>query len=184
MLLVFVLLRNRLTYKKDMSNERVVLVSKMPRLEKLASLDWTGTILFVASGILLLLALNWGSTEEWDQAKVIVSFVVGGVLFVAFIGWLLVLQHLQANPQSLLSKIFPLLPLDMFKSVDVCVTQAIAFTSGMIMLVMFYFVAIFFVIVVGKSASQSGVQLIYFAPGLVSNPVVSCSIFTVPISIF
>jgi len=40
------------------------------------------------------------------------------------------------------------------------------FTSGMVMLVAFYFVAIFFTIVSGQSATKAGVQLIFFAPGM------------------
>lgn len=62
-----------------------------------------------------------------------------------------------------------MIPLAVFQSYDVCATQFAAFTSGMVMLVIFYFVAIFMVIVSGLTAVQAGIQLIYFAPGMVSG---------------
>jgi hypothetical protein len=37
------------------------------------------------------------------------------------------------------------------------------------MLVMFYFVAIFMTIVTGLSPEKAGIQLVYFAPGMVSK---------------
>ena len=61
-----------------------------------------------------------------------------------------------------------LIPLKVMKNYDVIATSFAAFTSGMVMLVIFYFVAIFMVIVSGLSPVKAGAQLIYFAPGMVS----------------
>lgn len=60
-----------------------------------------------------------------------------------------------------------MIPLEVFRSYDVCAVQYASFVSGMVMLVMFYFVAIFMTIVNGLSAAKAGIQLVYFAPGLV-----------------
>ncbi|PVF97525.1 MFS general substrate transporter [Serendipita vermifera] len=60
----------------------------------------------------------------------------------------------------------PIVPMNMFRSYDVIATNYATLTSGMVMLGIFYFVAIFFVIVSGKDAVKSGVQLLYFAPGI------------------
>jgi len=46
----------------------------------------------------------------------------------------------------------------------------------MVMLVMFYFVAIFMIIVTGLSANKAGVQLIYFAPGMGGGSLISIRI--------
>ncbi|KAI0942729.1 hypothetical protein AcW1_003284 [Taiwanofungus camphoratus] len=59
-----------------------------------------------------------------------------------------------------------MLPLSIFRSLNICIAQYGMFVSGIIMIVMFYFVAIFMIIVMGLSSTNAGVQLIYFAPGL------------------
>jgi len=56
--------------------------------------------------------------------------------------------------------------LEVFRSYDICAVQYVSFVSGMVMLVMFYFVATFMTIVNGLSAAEAGIQLIYFAPGM------------------
>jgi len=63
----------------------------------------------------------------------------------------------------------PMIPMNMFRSYDVVTTCWGTFASGMVMLGIFYFVAIFYVIVQGKDSVSSGIQLLYFAPGIVSS---------------
>ena len=70
----------------------------------------------------------------------------------------------------------PMISLKLFTSLDLCIAQYAIFVSGMVMIVMFYFVAIFFVVVSGLSASKSGAQLIYFAPGMVSREIQSTGV--------
>ena len=182
LILVFLLLRTR---AKGAQPPRL-LYSQNTALDKILRIDWVATTLFVGGGILILLGLNWGSNEVWNQAKVIACLVVGGLLIVATILWEYVLERKQlryraaekdvaegegtGNGGKRLSRWFEadaMLPLDVFKNYDVCATEFAAFTSGMVMLVIFYFVAIFMVIVSGLSSVQAGVQLIYFAPGMV-----------------
>ena len=139
-------------------------------LDKVLRVDWLGAGLFIAGGILVLLALNWGSNEAWDSAKVIACFVVGGLAVVLFLVWeyFLETEQVAARPSSSrLRATDPMIPLALFGSRDVCIVMYATYVNGMVMLVMFYFVAIFFVIVAGLSPTQSGVQLIYFAPGMV-----------------
>ncbi|VDC04510.1 unnamed protein product [Peniophora sp. CBMAI 1063] len=166
MVLAFLLLRGH-AHEVDHTEERVRRIQGMSRLSKISALDWLGTGLFVAAGILILLALNWGSLQEWDSTKVIVCFVVGGVIFGLCLGWEVYMQRRQAaNIDSRLGKIFPMLPTVIFTSIDVVACQAVTFAAGMVMLVMFYYLSIFYAIVQGTDATNSGVQLLYFAPGL------------------
>ncbi|KAG8982825.1 hypothetical protein FRB90_006523 [Tulasnella sp. 427] len=60
----------------------------------------------------------------------------------------------------------PAIPLDIFKNYNVCATSFAALTGGMVLFSAFYFLAIYFSIVQGFSSTSSGVQLLYFAPGL------------------
>ncbi|KAH9950575.1 MFS general substrate transporter [Amylocystis lapponica] len=137
-------------------------------LEKFARVDWFGAALFMAGGILVLLALNWGSTYGWNSARMIACFVVGGVLYIAFFAFEYFLERRTENLAVTGGRLWqePMLPLAVFRSYDVCAGQFALFVSGMVMIVMFYFVAIFMTIVNGLSSTNAGVQLIYFAPGL------------------
>ncbi|KAG8830751.1 hypothetical protein FRC17_004286 [Serendipita sp. 399] len=181
----------------------------------LQRMDLIGALLFIILGILILLGLNWGSTEGWNQLKVILCLVLGGV-FLLFVLWEYVVDHstdhlakeeeylleetvgdvvqqrtadeedhrpppVAAGIRARLARITPefvrvtdpILPMNMFRSYDVLATDFATMTHGMVMLGIFYFVATFYVIVNGESAVGSGVQLLYFAPGMGIGAVVS-----------
>lgn len=138
---------------------------------KFLRIDWVGTFFFIGGGILILLALNWGSSDVWKSAKVIVCFVVGGLLFGICIFWEYILERQETASTPSKYRVLwadPMLPLEVFRSYDVCAVQYGAFVGGMVMISMFYFVAIFMTIVSGLSPKDAGVQLVYFAPGMVS----------------
>lgn len=163
-------------------------------------LDLIGAFIFIVFGILILLGLNWGSTEEWNSPKVIICLSVGGALILVFIVWEYLVDHstdhLAVSPESDVENpqcqkgpgpkqgtrarvarlapgfvylMDPMIPMNIFRSFDVIATNLATMASGMVMLGVFYFVAIFYVIVNGSDAIDSGVQLLYFAPGLVSG---------------
>ena len=71
---------------------------KETALQKLIRVDWVGVTLFIGAGILILLGLNWGSNEKWNEAKVIASFCVGGLLFILFGAWEYYLERVHARP--------------------------------------------------------------------------------------
>ncbi|CCM03054.1 uncharacterized protein FIBRA_05173 [Fibroporia radiculosa] len=138
-------------------------------VQQLLRVDWIGAFLFMAGGILIMLALNWGSTYGWDSARVVVCFVIGGLIYVAFVlvEWFLERRAMSAaSSQTTTLLPEPMLPLVVFRSLDICLIQASTFVSGMVMIVIFYFVATFMTIVAGRSASSAGSQLVYFAPGM------------------
>ncbi|KAL5530787.1 hypothetical protein ACEPAF_7045 [Sanghuangporus sanghuang] len=188
MVLIFILLRKH--------TMRPLLGQKLKTVDKLLRIDWTGTVFFTIGGIGLLLGLNWGSTEGWDDAKVNVVLVVGAVLVGLTLAWEVVLEHKQDSSQIQVRgdpqvvdgdtteknvrldtsvdgahlvapfRATAFLPLQVMGNFDVMATNFAALTSGMVMLVVFYFVALYFFIVSGQSETDAGVQLLYFAPGL------------------
>lgn len=128
-------------------------------LSKFQRVDVLGALLFISGGILILLGLNWGSTTVWNDARVIATLVVGSLLAVTFVFWEwfaeLPLNDEQDRDNSngaekveaeryspLLRRFRPswfrpetMIPLEVFKNYDICVTQFAAFASGMVMLV-------------------------------------------------
>lgn len=138
--------------------------------DKLLRVDWVGAALFVAAGILLLLALNWGSTTVWKSARVIVCFIVGGILLIACMYWQYYLEKVQLSPAGVKNRILavdPMIPLEALRSYNLCAVCFASFVEGSIMLVVMYFTSIFMTIVSGLSATKAGVQLLYFIPGMV-----------------
>ncbi|KAI0093053.1 major facilitator superfamily domain-containing protein [Irpex rosettiformis] len=178
--LAFFLLRGHTKHGSPSQRLPIVVGQYESFLDKLCRIDWVGAIIFMGGGILLLLALNWGSTGDWDTVKVIVCFVVGGLLFIAFLLWEYYLERIdiKAATTSRLRLLYtdPLIPLDLFKSLNICIVMYATLVSGMVMLVMFYFVAIFFVIVANKSPTNSGAQLIFFAPGMGGGSLLSITL--------
>jgi hypothetical protein len=104
MILVFLLLRKgtkgpqpprRLSYlPTELSNELLARAEKNGSfISNFLRIDTIGVLLFITSGILILLGLSWGSTERWDESRVIICFVVGGVLLLLFISWEWMVEH-------------------------------------------------------------------------------------------
>lgn len=101
---------------------------------QLLRIDWIGGSLFVAQGKLILLALNWGSNEKWNSVKVIATFVIGRVLLVAFLFWEYLLELQEIKLVSCSREVlwaYPMLPLEVFRSFDVCVVQYTSFVGGL-----------------------------------------------------
>ncbi|KAH7929270.1 MFS general substrate transporter [Leucogyrophana mollusca] len=171
MFLSFVVLRGMVKGAKPMEELSLAVPGEKDTwLSKLIHIDWIGTFLFVGGGILILLGLNWGPDDGWNSVRVVASLVIGAVVFALCIIWEYLLEIRQQRSAVELSAIYrsnPMLPLEMFMSYDICTVQFGCFVSGLVMFVMFYFVAIFMTVVTGLSPSSSGIQLLYFAPGMV-----------------
>ncbi|KAI6144980.1 MFS general substrate transporter [Pisolithus tinctorius] len=167
MLFCFLFLRNRV--RGGSSSDELPQGSRSDTwISRLVYIDWIATFLFISSGILILLAFNWGPGDNWKSARTIANLVIGALLFVLCMVWEIMLEK-KRHSQTGVSGVFrarPMIPLEMFTSLDMCIVQYGAFVSGIVMFVMFYFVAIFMTVVTGLPSSQAGVQLLYFAPGL------------------
>lgn len=56
--------------------------------QKLLQIDYVGSLLTIASSILLLLGLNWGGvTYPWQSAQVLVPLFLGAAVFAVFLFW-------------------------------------------------------------------------------------------------
>jgi hypothetical protein len=149
---------------------------------RLLRIDWVGAFLCVVGAILVLIGLSWGSTESWNQAKVIAMLTVGVSVLVVLIVWEYYVGLYEVRfgadekpvnpskplriPPPLIKHTQRMLPLYIFKSHQIDVLFLSGFTSGMLMFGAFYFLAIYYRIVAGYEGTKSGTQLTYFAPGL------------------
>jgi hypothetical protein len=84
--------------------------------------------------------------------------------------WQYYLEKVQLSPVGVTNRILavdPMIPLEVLRSFNVCTVCLASFVEGSIMLVVMYFTSIFMTIVSGLSATNAGVQLLYFIPGMV-----------------
>ncbi|KAF8334317.1 major facilitator superfamily domain-containing protein [Cantharellus anzutake] len=162
-------------------------------LVQLSEVDWIGSFVFVSALLLILLGLNWGSTQEWNQGKVIVTLVTGGMLVLAFLAWELYLgryevivnadgtirsslnpdssivsgEHvLPKKPSCLVTHTVRMLPLHIFEAYNVAAISIACLAGGMLMFGCLYVIAIYFNIAVGYSSARAGTQLVWFNTGL------------------
>jgi hypothetical protein len=134
MLLCFILLRNRIKGGQPSQRLPVKAGERETAIARLLRIDWIGALFFIAAGILILLGLGWGSTEGWSSTKVIASFIIGGLLSIACLVWEYLLERQDtASVPFRLRALWadPMLPLDVFRSYDVCTVQLASFVSGM-----------------------------------------------------
>ncbi|RUS22829.1 major facilitator superfamily domain-containing protein [Endogone sp. FLAS-F59071] len=129
--------------------------------EKIARIDFLGTITLICACIAILLAVQWGgNTYAWNSAIIISLFVVGVVL----IGALVIIETYYAKepviPGYLYSQRTPL---------SVFVTSCL---FGMAFFGLIYYLPVYFQVVEGESATISGLELIPLMVGLVI-----CTIF-------
>ena len=92
MILCFFILRGRTQGAQTRGTTDPSTPEDVPRetfAQKLLRIDWVGAFFFMAGGITLLLALNWGSatTTSWSEPRVIACFVVAGVSYLAWGAW-------------------------------------------------------------------------------------------------
>ncbi|KAL0254693.1 hypothetical protein SLS55_009216 [Diplodia seriata] len=126
-----------------------------PLLEKFYQMDPLGTFVLLAAFICLILALQWGgTTKSWSDSEVIGTLVGFGVLIGIFIAVEIWLDHRALLvPRLMKQKTIAFLSLFQF------------FSSGTFMLLLYY-LPIYFQVVSGVSAAQSGVRNIPYILGI------------------
>ena len=110
-------------------------------------IDYLGAATITASVVSLLLALSWvGEGYDWDATRVVIGFVVAGILFAAFIP-----VELRATE--------PVIPLSLFNSRVFGSAALLMFMVGIAMFGVILYTPLFVQGVLGKTATGSGTVL-------------------------
>ncbi|WEW58276.1 hypothetical protein PRK78_003744 [Emydomyces testavorans] len=161
-IIIFILLRKELvggTYFTKGSRRSMF-------FEGLSTIDVGGTFLFVGGVGLIIIGTSWGgATYPWTSPAVLAPLIIGSILFILFF----VYEYLLA-PGRLLARSFPMqtamIPSQLFQKRDMIVLAIVEFATGAAMFSAFYFVGIYFTLVEAYSAGKSGLQLLYYIPGI------------------
>ncbi|PQE18281.1 major facilitator superfamily transporter protein [Rutstroemia sp. NJR-2017a WRK4] len=115
--------------------------------EKILQMDFPGTFTIMASLVCFFLALQWGGqTKSWKSADVIGTLVGFVLLLIAF----LVIQYFQGERGIIVGRLL--------KDRTVSVGMAYVFFLGGAWFLLLYYLPIYFQVVSGVSASQSGIR--------------------------
>ncbi|RYP77684.1 hypothetical protein DL771_001052 [Monosporascus sp. 5C6A] len=121
---------------------------KAPLMSKLKALDGVGFILFAASTIMLLLALQWGGVDYAWNSSIVIGLLVGCVLiFALFVPWQLHMKDDALIPPRLFTA---------HRNVALICGSSF-FVIGPFMVVIFW-LPIWFQAVLGASPTQSGIN--------------------------
>ncbi|KAL1924152.1 uncharacterized protein VTP21DRAFT_7187 [Calcarisporiella thermophila] len=122
--------------------------------EKLKRIDYLGSACLAVLVVLILLAISFGgNTMPWNSPTVIVCFVLGGI----FVG---VFVYIEARVAP-----DPVLPPRIFLVWDYRLTTIISFLFGIGFFTYLFYLPVYYQVVLGESATQSGLQMI---PGSIS----------------
>ena len=111
------------------------------------SIDYLGAATITASVVSLLLALSWvGEGYDWDATRVVMGFVIAGILFAAFLP-----IELRAAE--------PIIPLSLFKNRVFGSAALLMFMVGIGMFGVILYTPLFVQGVLGKTATGSGTVL-------------------------
>ncbi|KAI0019540.1 major facilitator superfamily domain-containing protein [Xylariomycetidae sp. FL0641] len=125
--------------------------------EQVVRLDPLGTLCFVPSVVSLLIALQWGgSTYSWGSWRIILLLTVFAVLFVAFGA----VQYFLPNSATV--------PLRVIRRRSILAGAIFMFALAGSMLMCIYYLPIWFQVVKGASAVQSGIYTLPFVLSLVT----------------
>lgn len=140
--------------KPDSSNDKPLTL-----LGRIKHCDPLGTMLFLPAIICLLLALQWGGTTyTWNSGRIIALFVVFGVLILAFV----YVQIRQGDNATV--------PLRIISNRSIWAGSYYGFCGSSGFFIMVYYIPLWFQVVQGTSAVESGVRNL---PMMVSTIVMS-----------
>jgi hypothetical protein len=116
---------------------------------KLKQLDPIGNLVFFPGIVCLVLALQWGGTEySWGNARIIVLFILFGVLCLVFVG----IQIWKQEDASI--------PPRIVKQRSIAASVWFIFFNGIGSMVILYYLPIWFQAIKGVSAVKSGIMLL------------------------
>ncbi|KAF9779964.1 hypothetical protein IL306_000756 [Fusarium sp. DS 682] len=166
--IVFFVLRKELLSPQPIPelNETVETGRRTKFIARLKTVDFGGQFLFIFGFGLVILALTWGgATYSWSSPAVIVPLVIGLIFAAAFCFW----EYLLA-PRNTMAEKLPwqraMLPWELISNRDIGLLFYCECATGIGMYAVLYFCNIYFIAVRGYNSDKSGVQLLYFVPGL------------------
>ena len=126
---------------------------RLPRNERPHRLDFTGAGLMILAALALLLALTWGGKQYAWGSPQILGLIIGSAAL-----WSLFALRLVRAPE-------PFIPLAMVKEPVVGATVIVGFFGIGTIIGLSIFVPLYIELVLGRSASASGIALIAFMVG-------------------
>lgn len=129
------------------------------------SLDFLGTFVIIVAVILLCLALVWGgATYPWNSGTIIALLTVGIALLFVFVGVeIRFAEH-------------PIVPMRLFRVRNFSVGSILSFLTGMTVTGGYVYLPIFFEVIMEKSASGAGIQMIPMMFGLPFGAIIAGAI--------
>jgi hypothetical protein len=132
----------------------------------LFTFDWPGMIFFIFGVGLVILAIMWGGTQyKWSSPATIAPLVIGGLLWIIFY-----VHEYLLGPGRFTARVFPrqvaMMPSYLYRKKDTSLLMIINFATGVSLVSAFYFISIYWELAEGYSASNAGIQLLYYTPGL------------------
>ncbi|RYC65944.1 hypothetical protein CHU98_g259 [Xylaria longipes] len=124
--------------------------------EQIRRLDPLGTFFFVPSIVSLLIALQWGgSTYAWSNWRIIVLFGLFGILFIAFAAVQVFMPKTATVPVRIIRR----------RSIMAATIFMFALAGSFLMVI--YYLPLWFQVVKGATATQSGIYTLPFVLSLV-----------------
>ncbi|KAH7321055.1 major facilitator superfamily domain-containing protein [Stachybotrys elegans] len=168
LIVIFFLIRKELLGPQPIPDvDDVAQTGRRARLAtRLSTIDVGGQLLFLFSFGLVILGLTWGgATYGWNSPAVITPLAVGLVLIGCFLAW-----ERSLASQRFLSRALPqqkaMIPWPLLTNRDIGIIFFTETTTGICMNAVLYFCSIYFIAVRNYDADESGVQLLFFLPGL------------------
>ncbi|KAG0236722.1 hypothetical protein BGW42_002884 [Actinomortierella wolfii] len=121
--------------------------------QNMATVDFSGIALLVASIVMILLALNWGADAKyaWSSATILCLLIIGFAIGVVFL----------LNEWKVAQK--PIIPLHLFGTWSMAFSYLCVFFQGFVFLGLMFILPLYFQAVSGSTAVESGVNLLPFA---------------------
>jgi MFS family permease len=143
------------------------LAPKRTFTQDLKEFDWLGTFTCVPSILCLLLALQWGGSKyQWHDFRIILLFVLFGLLLIAFTA----VQRFSKATATISSRIA--------RSRSILFGASFAFSLSAALAIFSYYLPLWFQGIKNASAEASGVMLLPVILGMIVGSIVAGSIVT------
>ncbi|OMH81574.1 putative MFS-type transporter YusP [Zancudomyces culisetae] len=142
-----------------------VLPFKMPKgnlVEKLKTIDFVGTIVFLGSFLMIILGLNMGGTKYSWNSPVIIGLFVGGILLLVFF------VYVEINMAK-----DPIIPMEIFKIRNVTFITIGQFCVGVGLFTLIYYSPVFYHLMYNGPAVSQGLFLLPALITMVTFSIVS-----------